>query len=212
MAMMPKRWFIEEWRTYRGLSLRELALRAGVELRILFELEIDQSTPDLALLRKLAVALEVEDEELFSSPHDPEHGAVQEAARVLHRLGQVAQTYRDHGGAGLGYQFSRRRLTLDPETLLDATEEALQLLIPLWLDLHAYQTAGADDDGEHATTMIAGESFYAKNLTQGGVPADLAEALSRAVSQRLAEVLSEVTGKPILTPLPERFPAADMPN
>ena len=55
------------WRERRGYSVRELARRAGVGYVSVVRIENDQLSPTVAMLEKLAKALDVEVRDFFPS-------------------------------------------------------------------------------------------------------------------------------------------------
>jgi transcriptional regulator with XRE-family HTH domain len=56
---------LRKWREKRGYSVRQLAERAGVSYVTVVRVENDQISPTVALLEKLAKALEIGIRELF---------------------------------------------------------------------------------------------------------------------------------------------------
>ena len=74
-------------RQERGLSLRELGVRAGVHAVSLVRLEAGKFDPSLSTLRKLAEALEVTVCELIDDhstiKRGPHHGADKKQRRVI---------------------------------------------------------------------------------------------------------------------------------
>lgn len=59
---------IKEWRTLKGLSLEDLAIRSGVSESNISRIENHKQHPRPSTMRKLATALGVEVEELWSLP------------------------------------------------------------------------------------------------------------------------------------------------
>ena len=51
---------LREWRERRGLSVRELAEKAGVGFSTVHRIEVGRMSPTIALLEKLAKALRVD--------------------------------------------------------------------------------------------------------------------------------------------------------
>ncbi len=60
---------MREWREQRGLSYRELAKRAGIALSTLYRVESGAASPTVAMLEKLAKALDIRVVEFF--PTEP---------------------------------------------------------------------------------------------------------------------------------------------
>jgi transcriptional regulator with XRE-family HTH domain len=56
------------WRERRGYSVRELARRAGVGYVTVVRIENKQISPTVAMLEKLAKALEIELRDFFPAP------------------------------------------------------------------------------------------------------------------------------------------------
>ena len=56
---------LREWRTKRDLSLRQLAKRAGVSFVTLYRIEAGRISPTVAMLEKLAEALDISVRDLF---------------------------------------------------------------------------------------------------------------------------------------------------
>jgi transcriptional regulator with XRE-family HTH domain len=59
---------LQEWRERRGLSLRGLADRAGVGFVTVWRIEHGEMSPTVAMLEKLARALDVDVVDLFPRP------------------------------------------------------------------------------------------------------------------------------------------------
>jgi transcriptional regulator with XRE-family HTH domain len=57
---------LREWRERRGLSVRELAARAGVSYVTIVRIEGAKLSPTVAMLEKLAPALGIDVRDLFS--------------------------------------------------------------------------------------------------------------------------------------------------
>jgi transcriptional regulator with XRE-family HTH domain len=62
---------LRQWRDRRGLSLRALADRAGVSFVTVSRIENDRLSPTVAMLEKLAEALEISVRELFPVERRP---------------------------------------------------------------------------------------------------------------------------------------------
>ena len=62
---------VREWRERRGLSYRVLAKRAGIGLSTLYRIESGAASPTVAMLERLAVALDVRIVDFF--PTKPKH-------------------------------------------------------------------------------------------------------------------------------------------
>jgi transcriptional regulator with XRE-family HTH domain len=60
---MPLR--LREWREHRGYSIRELAARAGIGFATVYRIESARMSPTVALLEKLAKALEIDVRDFF---------------------------------------------------------------------------------------------------------------------------------------------------
>ena len=58
---------LRHWRERRGYSVRELARRAGVGYVTVVRIENDQLSPTVAMLEKLAKALDIEVRDFFAS-------------------------------------------------------------------------------------------------------------------------------------------------
>ncbi len=56
------------WRRKRGLSLRQLADRAGVSFVTLYRIEAEKISPTVTMLEKLATALEITVRDFFPAP------------------------------------------------------------------------------------------------------------------------------------------------
>jgi transcriptional regulator with XRE-family HTH domain len=65
-SMTPLR--LRDWRERRGLSLRALAERAGVGYVTVWRIEHGELSPTVAMLEKLARALDVHLTDLFPKP------------------------------------------------------------------------------------------------------------------------------------------------
>ncbi len=59
---------LKEWRRYRALTQRELALAAGLTQSTVALIEVGKQSPRPTTMRKLATALKVQPEELFQNP------------------------------------------------------------------------------------------------------------------------------------------------
>ena len=59
---------LRHWRTRRGYSVRALAKRAGVGYVTVVRIENEQMSPTVAMLEKLAKALDIHITALFPSP------------------------------------------------------------------------------------------------------------------------------------------------
>lgn len=75
---------IRIWREFRGLSSAQLATACGVSAAAISQLETGKRQPSVALLKKLAVALSVELEQLTS-------GGAETPSATVH---DPAETYR----------------------------------------------------------------------------------------------------------------------
>ena len=62
---------LREWREKRDLSLRQLAKRAGVSFVTLYRIEAGRISPTVAMLEKLAEALEISVRDLFLEERRP---------------------------------------------------------------------------------------------------------------------------------------------
>jgi transcriptional regulator with XRE-family HTH domain len=60
---------VREWREQRGLSYRDLARRAGIGLSTLYRIESGAASPTVAMLERLAGALDVQVVDFF--PTEP---------------------------------------------------------------------------------------------------------------------------------------------
>jgi len=58
---------LRHWRTQRGYSVRALAKRAGVGYVTVVRIENDQVSPTVAMLEKLAKALDIQIRDFFPS-------------------------------------------------------------------------------------------------------------------------------------------------
>ena len=56
---------LREWRERRGLSVRQLAERAGVGFATVHRIEVERMSPTVARLEKLAEALAIHVRDLF---------------------------------------------------------------------------------------------------------------------------------------------------
>ena len=56
---------LREWRERRGLSVRQLAERAGVAFATVHRIEVERMSPTVALLEKLAEALAIDVRDFF---------------------------------------------------------------------------------------------------------------------------------------------------
>ena len=59
---------LREWRQRRGYSVRELAKRAGVGFMTISRIENGHMSPTVAMLEKLARALDITVREFFPAP------------------------------------------------------------------------------------------------------------------------------------------------
>jgi transcriptional regulator with XRE-family HTH domain len=56
---------LREWRELRGLSVRQLADQAGVGFATIHRIEVERMSPTVAMLEKLAKALDVDIRDFF---------------------------------------------------------------------------------------------------------------------------------------------------
>ena len=66
---------LHEWRTRRGLSLRGLASRAGVSYVTIVRIEAGRMSPTVAMLEKLAAALDISVTDFFPPRRNAKGGA-----------------------------------------------------------------------------------------------------------------------------------------
>ena len=59
---------LREWRERRGLSVRQLAERAGVGFATVHRIEVERMSPTIAMLEKLALALEIDLRDFLPAP------------------------------------------------------------------------------------------------------------------------------------------------
>jgi transcriptional regulator with XRE-family HTH domain len=62
---------VREWRERRGLSYRQLATRAGIALSTLYRVESGSASPTVAMLERLAAALNVRVVDFFPTESNP---------------------------------------------------------------------------------------------------------------------------------------------
>lgn len=67
--MTPLR--LREWRERRGISLRQLAERAGVSFVTLYRIEAQKMSPTVAMLERLAEALDIHVTDFFPAQPKP---------------------------------------------------------------------------------------------------------------------------------------------
>lgn len=56
---------LKEWRERRGLSIRAVATKAGVGFATVYRIEAGRVSPTVAMLERLATALEIEVRDFF---------------------------------------------------------------------------------------------------------------------------------------------------
>jgi transcriptional regulator with XRE-family HTH domain len=64
---------VREWRKHRDLSYRQLAERAGIALSTLYRIESGAASPTVAMLERLAAALDIRVVDFF--PVEPKRRA-----------------------------------------------------------------------------------------------------------------------------------------
>ena len=65
---------LQEWRERRGWSLRHLANEAGVSFTTLYRIESDHISPTVAMLEKLADALDIDVADFFKRKRRRQRG------------------------------------------------------------------------------------------------------------------------------------------
>jgi transcriptional regulator with XRE-family HTH domain len=176
---------LESWRRYRNMTQRELAERAGLAVTTINELETGKRTPRPATLRRLASALQTEDWNLFN-PVDSTFGILPEVTRAIERLGKAASENSLQGSDG-GYLADalvnlEESLGANSSELRHSAEEALVLLIPLWLRLRQRETETEQKPmAQQNALMLSSAMLYRIREWEGrGMPPNVAEALLRA--------------------------------
>lgn len=197
--------YLSDWRTFRGLTQRQLAERSGVALTSINEIETGKRTPRSSTLKRLATALQTEEWNLYN-PARSSNGIMLEVEQIIERLGKAVMEISiqgPHGGSFADGLAGWKAMQDENATDIQGwAEEAIVFLIPLWLRLRQLESESVPKvDAQHdALIMSHALQYRIREWESRGVPSDVAEALLRAQIRAINMAAADANGDHDLIP------------